>query len=88
MHCLVAAASPFRQLLGFCIAAPPRRRRNFIFDETSELSDYLCVLSKHKTASIAPAASRPSATGARLFRRVPNLRSAVFARGVTRFRAA
>lgn len=46
MHCL-RGHHHFANCLGFACLC--HHRRNFIFDETSELSDYLCVLSKHKT---------------------------------------
>lgn len=45
MRRVAVPASVFRRLADFSVAAA-RGRRNFVFGETSELSDYLCVLSK------------------------------------------
>lgn len=45
MRRVAVSASAFRWLADFSVAAA-RGRRNFVFSETSELSDYLCALSK------------------------------------------
>lgn len=84
MHCL--RGHHFANCLAFACLC--RHRRNFIFDETSELSDYLCVLSKHKTnrddcflfaaESLAPDRSQD------YFDECRNLRSPVFVRVITR----
>lgn len=84
MHCL--RGHHFANCLAFACLC--RHRRNFIFDETSELSDYLCVLSKHKTnrddcflfaaESLAPDRSQD------YFDECRNLRFPVFVRVITR----